>query len=123
MVYTSSTNMSGFALQVNASSPYGFIQTAVERPGQATSGTWTNADTGAKAGIVVQAASGAPPPAWQCSLGYGSDQGSYTMTFTVLGSQSVGQGTFYTVTGTLDATLTPVNNSGATGNVAYHATF
>lgn len=123
-VYATQSNLGGPTLTVSAPAPYQMLTVTITRPGEPTSGTWSDADAGSKADLVVES-TGVPPPTWVATRGAsnGMDQGSYTMSITVSNPTTVSNGKTYTATGTIDGTLPFVQGTGASGSVTLHATF
>lgn len=88
-----------------------------------TAGTYSNTTTSASAGTAITSPSN---QAWvQSHSSNQSDQGSYTLTITDLGPgvTSSGGTAYVAMHGSLNATLTPVTGSGASGNVTVSVSF
>src|SRR5207249_3269337 len=118
-----STSENRTAVNIQAAGSPTPAQAAISFPGEAHTGTFTQADTGAKAALY--AASGTN--FWSAAVGSttaSDNQGSYSMNLTSVSTlASTSSGKAYTVHGTVDGTLLPVSGSGASGNVTFHATF
>jgi hypothetical protein len=123
-LYAPNSNLGGPVLAVTMPSPLMQVEATITRPGMPTSGTWTQNDSGAQSALAVQEG-GLPPPSWICNVGGTSTpEGTYTMDITVgAGSPGPSGGTVYFATGTIDATLPFVMDTGASGVVNMHATF
>jgi hypothetical protein len=118
-VWTKGENLGGINLTGSESMPG--IQVTINRPGTPQKGTWTQADSGSKAAIVVTSGL----EAWSVSIGGSSaDQGTYSLTLTdVTEILTTDDGNGYLVKGTLDATLPPSSGGASTDPVTLHATF
>jgi hypothetical protein len=100
---------------------------AISRPGAAPSVgsyTWLSGDTGVDSGFEVDF----PPPATDdyavSANNEGmTNQGSYTMSIDIVAADVVSTATFYKAHGTIDATLLPDPEGGASGVVTMHVTF
>lgn len=91
------------------------------RPGQLDTTTSTNTSAGAT-GLFDIKASGAP--SYEMTTAPGSQTGTFSVKFTKVSVASTSaEGTTYSITGTLDATVPADTTTGATGTVTVHATF
>lgn len=120
IAYTTSSNQSAFAFNVQGTSTAPAVTVGIGFAGAPHTGTYASTGATSGTGATVQQASGAT---WAAVAGSPA-QGSYTLNLTDLGTGlSNSSGTGYTgVHGSLDATLVPFSGS-ATGNVTLHATF
>lgn len=116
-VYASSNARSGISLSGTSS---GQPSIAVSWAGNVHTGTFTQTDAGAQAGITVTSGSSY----WAVSAGGGANTGTYALQITSatsLGTVSGGQA--WSVHGTLTATAPAVPGSGASGTVNVQVTF
>jgi hypothetical protein len=125
--YDSNNNKAAIAVVVgNASSASNTapnINIGIGWPGQMSTGTYHQSDTGAQGGAAVTGTSSA---SWLASSANGSNPAVGTYTLNLTGTDSIAggaSGAAYYVHGTVDGTLPAITNSGATGTVTLHATF
>ena len=120
-VFDGTHNRGSVTLSVPNAAPLSSVTVDLTRPGEVTTGTWANTDSGAMGGVDIIAQGGM---AWVASETAPNSQGSYTMDLT--GANVIGQTTSaksYLVHGTMDATLLPIAGTGSSGNVMFHASF
>jgi hypothetical protein len=118
----SSQGAFGMSVLQAASTSTPGIAVAITFPGEPHTGHFLSTGTGA-AGAVSVNPSGNIFWAATSSTASGA-QGSYDLNLTSVSSAAtVNGGKTYTVSGTLDATVTAITGSGATGTVTLHATF
>ncbi len=131
--YFTSSNRSTFTIAVADPRPLQLIQVTIQHSGHPMSGTWSDTDTGASGGVTVEGAEGdAGFPTWQSSAGGGAGDGGgdgggtpgqYDLQLMVGVGKPTPTGESFGSTGTLDATLPAVTQTGATGTVTVHVAF
>jgi len=121
-LWSSADNKGDFSFGVTASGTRPAISLAILWPGQPKDTAYTNADSAAQAAVSITTSTN---QVWQAAVGPGvTATGSYTLVFSslVVGSTNA-TGIGYSADGTLNATLTAVTASGASGVVLVTATF
>jgi hypothetical protein len=119
-VWSQSSDVGAVGLSVPGQSPA--IAASLSRPGEVTTGTWTQADAGADSGLSVSLGL----DGWGAGVGssFPVAQGSYTLQLTdVTVAVLSPNGKGYTVHGTLDATLPPAPGTQSMGDVRLRAQF
>jgi hypothetical protein len=99
------------------------VAVSVQQPGVPATGVWANTDPGASGGMTVQGKPAAMVPTWQCSVGGAAPQGTYSMNLRVGIGKVTPSGEEFGATGTLDANLPALAQTGATGTVKMHVAF
>jgi len=121
-LWSNADNKGDFSFGVTASGTRPAISVAILWPGQPRDTAYTSADSAAQAAISVTTSAN---QVWQAAVGQGvAATGSYNLAFTSLVAGSTNAtGIGYSADGTLQATLTAVTASGASGVVILTATF
>ena len=118
--FDSATGRSGFGFDLAASGTRPAIFVAVEWVGVPMVATYTSADSGASASLLVTSSANR----WSADVGSGSPAGSYQLTLTSVAQNGVTSGGLaYRTDGSLTATLPAAAGTGASGTINLSVTF